>query len=399
MEREREQKKTKTKTVTVMQAYGPIKGLTIVAGIYVCIYIHYFVRKRGKTCFPTPCFPMDTLSVSTWNIYLGPPLPCFCCPVRSLRRSSRLPSQLSAVEALDPDILCLQEVYHPSICEHYETHLKHTHHIAWSNAPEKAFRRNAIYWLLLLLLISSFTLLVGLCLDATLDLTHPLSFLVVPLLLVTSGFVFYRLSVASVLADFLRGTVIASIAVCYRKQLLTLVENEAFEFIEQRGDLLNCFRPRGFQRLKFESTEPRGGVIWVIHVHLNALGPKSLRRAQLQDALQLEHMTALDTVFLCGDFNTHMENEWTEMVTFLEGAGFTATDPKGKLLTWDAMNNSLTQGWHRVRSHTCDGIFYRKAGHLTLQDTRLIFTGGREPLSDHYGVIAHVRGALRCRSV
>lgn len=211
--------------------------------------------------------------------------------------------------------------------------------------------------------------------------------------------------------SFLTGDVVGAVAVFYKRQKMIIAgDARTLAFSEQRGDVLNCVCPRGFQVTPLQLVRSRLPLM-LVHVHTNCMGNPEHKMSQISQALdtagaRMIHASgesALAPLFLCGDFNCDakdpcigaLSTTYNFLDTYVQAGGL-----ESQGATW-AKENELTQGFMRgFPDIRCDMILCRPNTGVDVEfvQSRVVLrarTMRSAPLSDHYGVLSTVRIRLQ----
>ncbi len=339
------------------------------------------------------------LKIVTFNVFTGSPIPYLWGGTPSLAGSSRLQAQLDAVEALDADVVCLQEIYCDSVLRAYRERFG----AEYAFVVEYERRAAGVIAAEVAVLVAALILFGAL---------KGLMYVLLQLLrfeqaggkdasslgwnAATFGVLWIILRVAlrdTALVTFFNGSVKGFMATMYRMNQCALGHATTTFFNDQQGDIENVFRPRAFQIARL-SHLASGQVLTLVHVHTNALGPTSVRRAQVAEAINATKQLSSATVrpdgvtILLGDFNDAEDSDTVRCCS--ADFGFVDSGVKhgsGDMHTW-VRANPLSQGFMRTSDRRCDYIFLLDR-NKTLRNvrTRLVFNDLADPISDHYGVL------------
>lgn len=333
------------------------------------------------------------LSVLTFNVYPGLILP------HTDLFPHRIAAQVTALRALQPDIVCLQELF----CAKSFTVLKNAfsdYDVRWDEAaeeppdnqhPRRRHRCRPIDPLLIGAIIETLLFIAVWC-----SSWRPL--LLVPLLtlsVIGAAMLLLLLSRNSGLWALLTNRR-TGLAIMVRRERASVAAHLVKRFATQGGDPLNLVAPRGFSRttLSVKSECQCGpGVVYVFNTHLNALGPSSYRTAQAhQLASEIKEVSKCARIIVCGDFNEQPLLS-SGVRGCLEGSGecdayLMNADPL-QLPTYCPALNPLAHG---TKNECLDHIYFKpgsKEGLIPTESSKLVFTETAPCLSDHYGLIAH----------
>ena len=243
--------------------------------------------------------PPSTLTVLTYNVYAGPPLPCSSGRADSLDGSPRLAQQAEALLALKPDIICLQEVLADGARRAYVGALGEDYDACY--ARDSSARRR-------LLQQCRLVSLAVLCLLPGYLACHSqgAAGMLVPTAL--AGWACRALTKTTAWGFACGDTHPAGLMILTRRsRLRQLSPPTACPFAVQQGDWMNVLRPRGVLWQQLELIED-GSTVWVGNAHADALSkemtaghgqlfsvvqPSSHRCAQLRELFEqgLQHQT------------------------------------------------------------------------------------------------------------
>lgn len=337
-------------------------------------------------------------SILTFNVYPGPPVP-YTAPDLF---PNRIAAQITALRDLQPDVVCLQELY----CDasfaalrdafpDYDVRRDPAGQTVARDAnddndshPRRRRRRCRCH-------SNNGIALAALCVTLTLSSSwwwwwHP-----APLLHVAAagalwfGVYLLLLPRHSGLRAWLsnRGT---GLAIMVRRSRAVILDHAVERFQSQAGDPLNLVAPRGYQRtmLALESACECGmGLAIVFNTHLNALGSSSNRALQARQlAQEIRRVSVSARIVACGDFNEPPTLGGVREC--LEGnaphqANLTFADP-AQQPTFCPQLNPLARG---STAQCLDHIYFKPDGLVLTDQVRLVFTN-QPCVSDHYGVLA-----------
>jgi endonuclease/exonuclease/phosphatase family metal-dependent hydrolase len=329
-------------------------------------------------------------SILTFNVYPGPVLP-YTAPDLF---PDRIQAQIHALRELNPDIMCLQELY----CRESFLALRRAfpdYNVlcdpGMENCDEHGHpRRRSVNasWLGLIVtavyvgVIWSFSWRPALLPFAAALALWCAAFLVLPR---RSGLLAWLRN---------RGT---GLAIMVRRSRAIVVDHCVQQFASQSGDPLNLIAKRGYSRtmIALESACKCGpGLAVVFNTHLNALGSAENRAKQARElALEIRRLKSAARIVVCGDFNE--APAWKSGVReCLEGDG----PHDANLMIADPINgptfcprsNPLARGGWFTKSECLDHIYFKpgqEEGLVPTDQARLVFTKPQH-LSDHYGLLA-----------
>lgn len=318
-------------------------------------------------------------------MYPGPPVP----RTASDLFPHRIAAQIEALRKLDPDIVCLQELY----CDKSFAALRdafpdydvrrdsgmHDEH------PRRRRGNASALGIIAGALLGAAVMSCSSWRPALLHLAAAASLWFGAYLVLPSN---------SGLAAWLsnRGT---GLGIMVRRTRATVIEHWVEHFVSQEGDLLNWVAPRGFARTMIAlNTACNCGPApaFVFNTHLNALGSDEHRAAQAKQlAREIRRVSTAARVVLCGDFNESPTlqsgvREWLEGDEH-EQAGLMFAEPMCRP-TYCPQQNPLARGSYAPQC--LDHIYFKTGNDEGLVPTdaaRLVFTDPPH-LSDHYGVLA-----------
>lgn len=332
----------------------------------------------------------DTLSIVTLNVYPGSPVPF----VNGLAGSCRLPRMILQLRELDPDVICLQELFCSSsrkeICSGLAEYKMYAPPHAKTPTSQTIKACALVLW------------------------TTPVALSVY---MIVSGSTAWRLFVAvacSLLAIWLcwQSAIIqwivcddSGLVMLWRRERLHAKSTQQHKFEHQLGDAMNVISPRAYQSIEFSSTCVPGFVCTVTNTHLNALGNDQNRCAQIQELLHgvSGSVAVAHAMVVCGDMNARPEEQ---SVSMMLAAGFKDC---GALAgnTWDESTNDLCAGTMRVPAGRFDYIFaaYHTESLANREEPLLVEPTGTshthlynicmeecqvvldvQPVSDHFGI-------------
>ena len=320
----------------------------------------------------------DTLKIITLNIYIGHPL-YLLEGKHTLIQSVRLDTQIKQIKQLDPDILCLQEVFDRQIIDKYKEKLHEYKCIYETEWPTP-----------LQIAIAAAICLVYYCIAC-------LSFPYINLLLITIKL--YYILYYTAIGAFLGGNIKTANVIFYKRNKLKQIDQKAYYFKNQDGNIINTIRRRGFitAKLKYKNQS-----LHIMNGHLSnryrlneqesPLYTESCLQSDInrytEMAQLIEHITPQQTppphplpTILCGDFNApNATLEIKQMKKYMKNT----LENKTLHHTW-CQKNTLTRDYYKSADHQCDYIFYK---NIQCKDSKIIFDKIDPPLSDHYGIMA-----------
>lgn len=330
-------------------------------------------------------------SILTFNVYPGPPIP-YTAPDLF---PDRIAAQIAALRELDPDIVCLQELY----CEKSFAALR-------SAFPDYDVRRDPgmqdedesgvhprrrrrrcslaelglVVWVAFFVAAWSYTRRPSILPLAAAAFLWAGAFMVRPR---NSGLLAWMRN---------RGT---GLGIMVRRTRACVIEHWVEPFERQEGDPLNLVAPRGFTRTMIAlntSCWCGPAPAFVFNTHLNALGTEKQRAAQAKElAREIRRVSPAARLVVCGDFNetptlSSGVRQWLEGDGH-EQADLMLADPMHRP-TYCPQQNPLARGSYAPQC--LDQIYFKPGSNEGLVPTdaaRVVFTEAPH-LSDHYGVLA-----------
>jgi len=295
------------------------------------------------------------ISVLTLNVFPGSPIPYLYNGTRALFGSTRLESQMNSIATINPDIVCLQELYCTRVRDMYQRRFGSEYRILHETRSTMA---GMVCARILELFLILFTMLI----------TRYWPFII------TGA---YLLWCNSALFAWLSGDA-TGLTIMVRHKIGTVLSYRTQDFLSQSGDWMNVVSPRAFSVTEIETSI---GLLSVFNAHFNALGSETER---CQQVLQLANIvnTITHPVVICTDLNS---TETSESAQLLKHTGrlYDVMDNQPNRVTWSTRNN-LSRAWMQTADMCVDFIFVRD---LRVTSARTVFT---EPpfISDHFGVLA-----------
>jgi endonuclease/exonuclease/phosphatase family metal-dependent hydrolase len=386
----------------------------------------------SESCTPfSPPHPLPTYPGTATPQLTGHYTPC-------LHGCRRLDKIIAALRACGSDILCLQEVHSESVLEELRASLgdKYAFVTAHKANIRSRLALEAIHvvcgFVALLAALASLALFGGSAPSASsADVEPALAFGILDVVVAvlasaklelvlggafSAGFYGSRQWFRqSALSNFLRCSTHGGVVTLYDRTKFRLRSSEFREFSEQRGDLLNTYKPRCAAAARLEpllvapatiqrgSTSSSGGLqheLLVINVHMN-LGSDALRHSQMREVVDMARSAQESadaggvptSAIIAGDFNAY---DGMPTVSGLSRLGFTdcfVESGIGRRETWLA-SNPLTHGSCREPDGRVDYVFFRPAvpGLLRSTLTRTVFNAPPY-ISDHFGVLTTLTAA------
>lgn len=333
----------------------------------------------------------NRFSVLSLNVFPGSPLPFLFNGTRALFSTERLACQLATVNALSPDVICLQELYCTHSREEYIKWFGTDYHVLFED------RRNTVGVCIARVIVMLFALVLFLCVRVLLfplwgfPSMHMEDTAIVFALCVVSFLSWNKTALFAWLAGDATG-----LTTLVRKSLGQVEEHQVTDFQVQDGDWMNVVAPRAYSTTRIRLFTD--GYITVLNAHLNAHGTNNHRRAQAMELASASNQCALSSaVILCADMNA---NERSDEVALLLTQSSLTDGHAGVLdrCTWSA-RNPLTRGWMQAEDMCVDFVLFRSMadGHvlenthvdLFLCDSSVVFTEAPF-LSDHFGVLCQL---------
>jgi endonuclease/exonuclease/phosphatase family metal-dependent hydrolase len=245
---------------------------------------------------------------------VGSPLPFLFGATSTLYNSERLFAQINGLDALDVDILCLQEVVCPRVLRAFKTKFKTDRFHCMHFCHEKGVRYGTtLAWVLICLLVGGlFSTYAAIWLVLTGDLprfasttTHlalQISGILVSMVLTAISVHFAVRSSATYV--WLTGIPTGLVVFVRNQPRLEVMKVQYGYFEEQHGDFLNLFNPRGYIHISFTLD---GARFRLVNTHLNH-GDQNcrFRNAQVADlsrTLAYANIQVPSETFIVGDMN------------------------------------------------------------------------------------------------
>ena len=332
-------------------------------------------------------FSQDTVSILSYNVFIGPICPIFPWIPRLLG-STRLQKQIHEIHTLSPDILLLQEVYCKKVLNAYQQVLHKNYTPVYSDGQ---FRKVGCFLWYALLTLTSFSLFY---VTSFFTSSQNISIYLLPIFSLLSRYIWHN----TVPHSFCTGDILGGTVIFYKNmKLKEFSQSHTTLFREQRGDILNTICPRAYQIVPLMINRK---ILNIVHVHTNCMGLPSYRKSQILEALHktsdINSLNVKDTsIFLCGDFNCdskdpslkELYSEYHFLDSFIQGNG------KGDGFTWNE-ENILTKGFMRNYPNIrCDMILCKPSKKVSLEflQSILVLQGGKyTPPSDHYGLMSTI---------
>ena len=375
-----------------------------------------------------------SVTVLTFNVFAGsphgvqvpwpqlrcawPPIglkwaPLFPAAVSALGSSSRLSDQISAILELNPDVVCLQELYCDHCAEQYIKRMGEAGYWAACSGPSTSVAWNGrtvcalVGHATLVISLAAVTWCAGWVLARALLLPlaeglHVQSATSAGKWLAPIGaaacitFAWHQCRLAAASA-WMRGTVPGGVVTFYRRSMFRLKGHCSKLFEHQGGDVLNWFRPRGYNCVCLLLENQRDAKLCIVNGHYNlGLDDSVHREMQVREALNAAiaangHMViprpvpALANVIACGDYNA-TPGSTSIRLTRDSGLGDAWGDGgRGGGETW-CRSNDMTRTFDSPDSRI-DFVFFDKAT-LECSEARVVMCD--PPLSDHFGLLARV---------
>ena len=329
---------------------------------------------------PTLPPPKASLKIISLNVYIGHPL-YLLQGKHSLIQSVRLDTQIKQIKQLNPDILCLQEVYDRQIIDKYKETLHEYKCIYETEYPTP---------LQIAITAAIYLVYYGIA---------RLSFPYIYLLFITMQL--YYILYYTAIGSFVGGNIKTGNIIFYKRNKFHLIDQKAYYFKNQDGNIINTIRRRGFitATLKYNNQS-----LHIMNGHLSnryrldeqesPLYTESCLQSDInrysEMAQLIEHITPQQSphakanplpTILCGDFNApNATLEITQMKKYMKNT----LENKTPHHTW-CKKNPMTRYYYKSADHQCDYIFYK---NIQCKDSKIIFDKIDPPLSDHYGVMA-----------
>lgn len=328
-----------------------------------------------------------TFSVLDFNVFSGSPhsfVPCSKA-VASLGSSCRLPAQLKAINKLNPDIVCLQELTCDFCSEYYRSELSLSGYNACSGETPCTIYGGAGHIGLVLVLAGLFysfaKMLHLIAVSVVVNCSIFAAWFDVCALMISIVAAWYQCRVAA-MASWMSGTTTGGVMIFFKKAKFELLQHSAQLFHQQTGDWLNYFRPRGFNYVMLQSTTSNEK-LRITNAHCN-LGDDCYRAEQVQEVLKSSQGDSTPHI-ICGDYNATAG--YGSIRLFKEASFSDAWEqrsiPDSAGNTWCECN-TMTHAIFQVPDERVDFIFHRA---VECSSASLVFD---EPpyLSDHFGVLA-----------
>ncbi|KAL1522379.1 hypothetical protein AB1Y20_017370 [Prymnesium parvum] len=377
------------------------------------------MARRPAVRFRTPGAPprKREVSVLTFNVYAGPPLPTRFAG--SLEGSTRLQQQIDAILHLSPDVVCLQEVLADGVRSTIEASVQDVYNSSYAqdaSTIHRAFR--AIGSLAVLLLYTISSLAAWRCSQWMTESRLAPTCCVFLLISTLVARILLNLTHSTVWGFFFGDTHPSGLMILYKKDTFyPRGAPLAMQYNDQQGDLMNLFRPRGvlWQQLELKCD---GSLLWVGNTHADALSsgleasdvrsstsqPSLHRCAQLSELFSVaEHLGSESAsrgqrhygsarVLVAGDFNTTRElDEIKVAAKFGFGDAWISVNGEMPCFSWDGVRNPLvasgfqTDGAETIQC-TFDYVFTHKKAAMRPTSAKLVFDSPPF-MSDHFGVL------------
>lgn len=284
------------------------------------------------------------MRVLTFNSFPGAPLPFIRNGELGIGQTTRLSRQMQALADLpDYDIACFQEIFSRKAVKAYIRSMRSRGMLPLHNGP-----RNGPVYISLLVLAFLF-----------LSRNSPYRNCCAELLCCAlAGLLIHAFEEFALFSFTILTHNVSGLMTFYNARRFCLVETHRITLPHQGSDFMNIFQPRECHIHVFYDTVS-GLRFCVANTHLNALGPDSHKREQLEHIRR--SLPASIPAFVCGDFNFELGGP-------------------ASLVTWDPDNNPLCRGWMRnLPASQIDYILGFNGGRI--ESTRVYRC---DNTSDHY---------------
>jgi len=385
---------------------------------------------------PSPITPGNAISLLTYNVFIGTasPLPSGQLPglptwlvgavsTPTLVDSRRLRTQVQGILKLRPDVVALQEVYSVGLLEAYREGLPDYDIVTVAAGAEPGTGRGYRGPLLLLGIHALGTLAWLALLSCTPAAAYGLLARALVAAACAAAVTLALATQTAVAYVFLTGGIVGAVATAYRREAFEIDESAqrsgcyAKLFDRQRGDVLNLLRPRGYLATALRRKRPRPAAgageapMWIINLHTNAMGDVRHRVAQAEELVRAS--AELGGAVLCGDFNSDGDSQsaldiWLILKTHSDACEVLPTSPRfpgSPKQTW-RRQNPRSEGMLLAPDMRCDYVFLPRqrprSAALRAAKTQVVldepFTPSKtgdalQSLSDHYGLLVHVRAS------
>ena len=315
---------------------------------------------------------MQNYKIITYNIFVGSPLEnYFRNGTKSVLIENRAKDQIMEIKAINPDIICFQEMYSISIVNLYKKNL--SEYDAYYDYKFCTFGK---------LLYSSCNVVIFIPLILILKYIFAIESIYIYFAAFLLMTIFIHIMLLNkVIYLFLYGDIKTANVIFY-KHYLQIDHKSSYvkEFDNQDGDILNIFRKRGFIAMNIQIGN---SILSIINCHLSnrqtlcekdkCLESSINRHLQIEE--MIEDINTNHKVILCGDLNSYSNSI---EINLLKDRFNTVME----IDTW-SNNNNLTKGFIMLEDHQSDYIF---TYNINIISSRLIMKDEYIQLSDHYGI-------------
>jgi endonuclease/exonuclease/phosphatase family metal-dependent hydrolase len=320
--------------------------------------------------------------VLSYNVFPGSPLSHLGGGIPALHKSERLRCQLHAIEALQADVLCLQELYCTASAVEYRNQLP-THHLIIHSS-------SALKRLIVFLVLGAITMAVSAAFLALCAAPFEVFVAIATVVAALYGAVWHCMIVHAATPAWLAGHA-GGVAILVRKSILMhggKCPTGEFSYFEDQGsDFLNMFAPRGTLTAACELSNGRKMLVCSSHMDRKNSTARMAQTNQLLD-ITARGMVDDDGAFsvIGADLNDHEATKAEKRR--LEAAGLQDCAADGAH-TWCYENPMTRVCYTRGNADAqVDHVFVSKAPAVAIDHSEVVLD--HPPLSDHYGAIATI---------